>query len=255
MAAQARAAWGMSPADVSKATGGVVSIADLRLLEAGRLSLTEEQATALFSVLAIATEDLAPVRVRLEIDTTQGRLVAGGSVARMLPDATEHEILTRYLCLIYALRRTRPGTFVVPRADDLEVLGEAVGRPPEEVRLRLEHLMRHRRDDLRVGVRSLIGRAALPGLGLLVGVTSLGALLLVEAQPLGAAPGGSLADHQGSVSAPMPGGPSGSFGGSIELGMPMTVERPATRAAATPEHEGVVIALRPHQSTGPAELV
>lgn len=214
----------MSMADVSRATAGLVSTVELRLLESGRLALTEEQLRALFQVLAISTEEILPGRVRLEIDTTQGRLVAGGSVATVLPDATDGEILHRYLCLIYALRRVRAGTFVVPRTDDLEVLAAALDQSPTEIRLRLEHLMRHRRDDLRLGVRSLAGRAALPGLGLLVGVTALGALLLVEAQPLSAAPLPPISTM--STSAPSHGaqGPV-HVRGSVDIGTPLVLER------------------------------
>ena len=228
LAAEARSVWGMSLNDVSQATGDLVSTVELRLLESGRLSLSEEQIRALFKVLAISTEEILPVRVRLEIDTSQGRLVAGGSVATMLPDATDAQILHRYLCLVYALRRVRAGTFVVPRADDLDVLATSLGAHPAEVRLRLEHLMRHRRDDLRLGVRALAGRAALPGLGLLVGVTALGALLLVEAQPLGAAP---LPSTTMSAPGPVSGGPAstgskvGSRHGSVDIGTPLVIER------------------------------
>ncbi len=188
LAAQARAGWGLTPADVCRATDGLINSRELRLLESGRLAPTEEQTKALFAVLGIALEEITPSRVRLEIDRTQGRLVAGSLVTRVLPDATDQQVFTRYLCLVYALRRVRPGTFLVPRADDLDVLAEALHQNATQSRLHLEHLMRHHRDDLRLGVRSITGRAALPGLGLLVGMTSLGALLMVEAQPLSAMP-------------------------------------------------------------------
>ena len=188
LAAQARAGWGLTPTDVCKATDGLINSRELRLLESGRLAPTEEQTKALFAVLGIALEEITPSRVRLEIDRTQGRLVAGSLVTRVLPNATDQQVFTRYLCLVYALRRVRPGTFLVPRADDLDVLAEALHQNSTQSRLHLEHLMRHHRDALRLGVRSIVGRAALPGLGLLVGMTSLGALLMVEAQPLSAMP-------------------------------------------------------------------
>lgn len=224
LASQARQAWGWSLADVARRTDGLLSTVELRLLESGRLAASDIQVRALFGVLSISTEELLPVRVRLEVDTSQGRLVAGGSVAQVLPDATEDELLRRYLCLVYTLRRIRAGTFVVPRTDDLGVLATALDRSAADIRLSLEHLMRHRRDDLRLGVRALIGRAALPGLGLLVGMTSLGALLLVEAQPLSAAPVGpgismSAPSSLAPAFLPAPGA------GRVDIGVPLVLER------------------------------
>lgn len=206
LAAQARAGWGLSAADVCRATDGLLNARELRLLEAGRLAPTEEQTKALFAVLGIALEEIVPARLRLEIDRTQGRLVAGSLVTRVLPDATDEQVFTRYLCLVYALRRVRPGTFLVPRLDDLDVLAEALHQNATQSRLHLEHLMRHHRDDLRVGVRSIVGRAALPGLGLLVGMTSMGALLMVEAQPLSAMPAMNPSHH-------------------VDIGTPVVLER------------------------------
>ena len=214
VAAQARAAWGLTPAEITRSTQGLISPRELRLLESGRLAPTDEQVQALFRVLGIALEEILPARVRLEIDRTQGRLVAGSSVTHVLPDATEEQLCSRYLCLVYALRRVRAGTFVVPRMDDLDVLAETLQLNAATVRLRLESMMRHHRDELRVGVRSLAGRAALPGLGLLVGMTALGALLMVEAQPLSAAPSSPPLSAAGSTDVRR-----------VDIGTPMLLER------------------------------
>jgi transcriptional regulator with XRE-family HTH domain len=188
MLMQARMARSIGVSDLAQQLSAEFSPQEIRLLESGRLAATDTQLRSIFGVLGIEIDELIPTRVRLEIDRSQGRLVAGSSVTRVLPNATDAELLARYLSIIYSLRRVRPGTFLVPRTDDLEVFAEAFDQTAANVRLQLEHLMRHERDHLRLGVRALAGRAVLPGLGLFVGMTAIGALLLVEAQPVSAQP-------------------------------------------------------------------
>jgi hypothetical protein len=184
----ARRSLGLSADELAQQSDGRLSARDVKLLERGRLACDEEQLGALEQLLGVTFETTAPIRTRLIVDPTQGRLVLGGAVTEMVPDASDEELLVRYLMLVYLCRKVRPGSFIVPRADDIALLADVLRKRPVEVRQSLARLPREERDALRTGVRRLSRRRLLPGLGLFVGACHDGALLLVDADETGTAP-------------------------------------------------------------------
>jgi hypothetical protein len=184
----ARRSLGLSADDLARQSDGRLSVRDVKLLERGRLACDEEQLDAIEQLLGVSFGTAAPSRTRLIVDPTQGRLVVGGAVTEMVPDASDEELLVRYLMLVYICRKVRPGSFIVPRADDVGVLAGVLGKRPADVRQSLARLPREERDALRSGVRQLSRRRLLPGLGLFVGARHDGALLLVETDEVNTMP-------------------------------------------------------------------
>jgi hypothetical protein len=176
----ARKQVGMSREALAAASNGRLTVRDLSLLEHGRLVCKEAQLSAIQELLGMPFASVVPLRARLIIDPMQGRMVLGGRIAEVVPNASDEELLIRYLAMVYLCRRARPGSFVVPRADDLEVLSELLATSPDSLRQQLAQLCREERDVLRVAVRSASQRRSMPGLGLLVGVHRRGALVLVD---------------------------------------------------------------------------
>ncbi len=179
---EARRMIGLSLVDLVGAIDGLLTQHELRLLESGRLCPTDEQVRALAVVLHLPLEKVVPGRVRLIVDVAQGQMVTSGTVVTFVPQAEPDDVLLNYLACIATCRRTRPGTYVAPRLDDLEVLGVALDETSMWVRQRLAVLSREERDRIRVRARSVTQRSMLPSLGLFVAYTSVGALLLVDAE-------------------------------------------------------------------------
>jgi hypothetical protein len=178
--AEARQQIGMSREAVALSSGGRLSVTDVTMLERGRLVCGENQLCAIEDVLGLRFGQTAPSRTRLVVDSEQGRLVLGGKVASFVPECSSDEILLRYLTLIYLCRRARPGTYIVPRSDDIQTLAQLLDLPELEIRQSLARLPYLERDVLRVAVRTASKRRVLPGLGLFVGLHQRGALLLVD---------------------------------------------------------------------------
>jgi hypothetical protein len=180
----ARRTVGLSAEELANQSDGRLTAQDVKLLERGRLVCSEVQLEAIEQLLGMSFGEHVPTRTRLVVDPLQGRMVLGGSVAEVVPDPTGEELLMRYLMLVYLCRKARPGSFIVPRAEDVTLLADVLERRPAEVRQALARLVREERDGLRVGVQQLSNRRFIPGLGLLVGAHHRGGLLLVEAESL-----------------------------------------------------------------------
>ncbi len=176
----ARREMGMSREDIADASDGRLTVQDLTLLERGRLVCREQQLGALQAVLGVPFAQTVPTRTRLIVDPNQGRLVIGGRIAEVLPDTTDDELMLRYLVLVYLCRRARPGTYVVPRADDVETLAQVMDQSTSRIRQQLARLPNEQKDVLRVAVNNVSGRRMIPGLGLFVGVHQRGALVMVD---------------------------------------------------------------------------
>jgi hypothetical protein len=172
----------MSAEELASRSAGRLTARDVKLLERGRLVCNEPQLDAIEQLLGMSFGGETPARTRLIVDPTQGRMVLGGTVAEVVPDPSGDDLLLRYLMLVYLCRKARPGSFIVPRAEDVVLLADVLERRPAEVRQGLARLIRDQRDELRVGVRQLSSRRFIPGLGLLVGAHHRGGILLVEAE-------------------------------------------------------------------------
>lgn len=121
-----------------------------------------------------------PERVKLVVDLDVGRLAAG-SVSRSLvgPSPTPDQVLATYLSLVYTLRNAEPGTPIVLRRGDLDVLAEVLRLSEPDVQRRLDELMAEPDGAVHRGRQLLRRRVLVPAVGIVVAVTALGALVLV----------------------------------------------------------------------------
>lgn len=170
---------GWSVDDVVAALRGRVEGAALAAIEAGERFADDRLVRMLAALYGVTVEALVPQRARLVIDPDEGVLRTGRHEAALGADRAPRDVLVRYLAFVYAMRGFKPGRFLVPRADDLEVLGAYLQRSPDEVRRELEDLMANARDEVADLSSSFRSRAVLPGVGFLVGLSAVGALLLV----------------------------------------------------------------------------
>jgi len=161
--------------EVAVASGGRFSAGELRDIEAGRGALPDEGVRALTELYGIELGTLVPQRSRLVIDRSERAVTAPRD-----RDETDRHVLLRYLALVHHLRGATPGRRIVLRAADVDVLAEFLGATAESVHDALLHIMEHARRDLARAVQAVAGRPSLPGLGLLVALTTDGALLLVR---------------------------------------------------------------------------
>ena len=156
--------------------------ADLLAIEAGDRNLTDRELTEVLDVYHVEVDDLLPERTRLVIDLEERRVAAGGrqrSVAGGSP--TPDRVLASYLSLVYALRHATPGSPLVLRDADLEVLAQALDLAKPTVTSRLHALMTEPDLEVRRRSRLLRGRVLLPVAGVIVAATAVGTLLMVQA--------------------------------------------------------------------------
>jgi hypothetical protein len=202
LVAAARTRQELSVEQVASRSSGRLCARDVRLLEAGRLALEDADIRLLAELLGLPLGRIVPERSKLVIDRTEGRIISGDSVGRFVPMATPEEIAVRYLALIRALRVGMPGVDrspVVPmRNDDLTVLAEALGRSEVAVRELLNHALATGQITIGDLSRRSVRRPFMPGLGILVALTSLGGLLLVPSQPATAAEPAASSSRSGA---------------------------------------------------------
>ena len=178
--ASARSRKGLSIPAAAFATYGRFDALDLRVVEAGDIAVSDEDVRMFCDIYGLDLQGLMPSRMELVIDRSEGWIRTGATQRTVSRNADDQGILIRYLALVYELRGIKPGRLIVPRARDLQVLGALFRRNPDEVRLRLESLMREAREEIAAVSARLHERVAVPRIGVMVGFTGIGALLLEE---------------------------------------------------------------------------
>jgi len=158
-------------------------------LERGRVVLDDDSLRELTSLYELEVGPVVPARSRLIVDLGGGEMRVG-ETGVPVEDAEIDSVLERYLSLLYLLRNLKPGTQLTLRDPDIAALSEALEHSIAEVEQRLGQLMVATSVETRS--RLLSKRLMVPGAGLLVGVTAVGALVIV---------GGSAADA-GKLSTP-----------------------------------------------------
>lgn len=208
---------------------------ELRRIEQGRLSLTDDQVTRLMVAYEAFTGPVVPERSELVVDLEHGALFAGPRT-RVLPEgAGFDDILSRYLSLLYLMRGLEPGHELVLRGDDLDVLSAALERTVAEVEGRLFELMAP--DQVGPWIQRLRNRLAVPAAGILVGLTTVGSLVFVQLPEgdrptVASAPSGTAAAADGTEPADVVMAATVVAPADAEIAAPVVVERGSVDAAA-----------------------
>jgi hypothetical protein len=154
---------------------------ELAAVEAGDRALTDAELTAVLEVYGVQPDELVPERAKLVIDLDEQVLSAGGAAQTLAGDTpTADEVLASYLSLVYTLRHATPGTRIVLRDADIEVLARALDLAQAAVSERLHALMAEPAGEVQRRSRLLRGRVLVPLAGVVVAATAIGALVLVQ---------------------------------------------------------------------------
>ena len=178
--ANARYRSGVSTTAAAFASYGRFDVLDIRRIEEGDLVVSDDDIQMFAGIYRMDVDRIVPARMELAIDRGEGWVRVGNRVQSVAPASGDRAVLIRYLALIYELRNVRPGHLIVPRENDLRVLGALFARTPSEMRLRLEVLMRRDRAEVADVQDRLRDRLSVPSIGMLVGLTRIGALLLEQ---------------------------------------------------------------------------
>jgi transcriptional regulator with XRE-family HTH domain len=205
-----RAVMGMSLADVERIAVGRFSAGDLHLFETGQAAATDDQLRHLAGIYGVDLGSITPQRATLSLDIGEGLVAIGGESERFAPDHDDREILLRYLAIVYRMRAINPGVSIPARNDDLDTLAQVFSTTPAEIRSTLESLMTVERIELRSRHAELKRRIIVPGLGVLVALTTIGGLLLVRS-------------NNGGVT--MASAPTPSAATSVDIGTALVIER------------------------------
>lgn len=150
-------------------------------VESGRAPLDEPTVRWLAALYDIHVDQLVPQRSKLVIDLNDGAVAIGESAATL--DATApQDVLAKYLALVYELRGLRMGSPLKIRELDLGVLSNALELRPREVQSRIHTLISGDREPIDSARRRIRNRLVVPMAGILVGVTTVGALLFIRTE-------------------------------------------------------------------------
>ena len=184
--ANARYRARMSAPAAAFASYGRFDTLEIRRIEEGDLPVSDDDIQMFASIYRLNVDGIVPPRMELAIDRSEGWIRVGGRVQPLSSTSDDRSVLIRYLAIVYELRGVRPGYLIVPRDNDLRVIGALFNRTPTEVRLHLETIMRRDRHEITDVHDRLRERLTVPSIGVLVGFTRIGALLLEEsARPEG----------------------------------------------------------------------
>lgn len=168
---------GIELAEVAARSNGRFDVRQLDAIERGRVELSDDLIAAVSALYSVESGPVVPHRSQLVIDLRGPELRVGQTVAPLPGESTADELLGRYLSLLYLLRNREPGTSLPLRTADLETLSDALAVTVGDVRSRLSGLMVQPEVAARAG--RFRARLVVPAVGLLVGVTAVGSLILV----------------------------------------------------------------------------
>lgn len=165
-------------ATIAERSFGLFDVHDIELLESGRSPLTEETIRSVTQLYDLGAGPVVPGRSRLIVDLDMGTIEADGELSH-LPRAEPPAVLERYLALVYVMRGVQPGNKIALRRDDMEVLADALDLSPGDVESRVAALMTSPVISRRT--RRLSRKLSVPGVGILIGFTTMGAVILAPA--------------------------------------------------------------------------
>lgn len=179
----ARARRGVTLEEAAAMCNGKFSLSTLSSIERGSRPVSDHEARVLAEVYGLESASLVPPRSKLVVDLGEGVLAVDDRTARIGRSApARDEVLARYLTMVYSMRGEEPGTPLVLRVDDLDVLGRALRIGSQTLAADLDALMANPRDLLGWRSRVLKRRVLIPAAGVLVALMGVGALVLVQGQ-------------------------------------------------------------------------
>lgn len=175
---QRRIDHGYVVADMARLSASRFTELDLESIEAGEVSLDDGDIEALSLLFEFNSAPPRPQRSKLIIADDEDVVLPGGSdefSAEMV-----HEVLVRYVALLYLLRNEPVGDPLPLRVDDLDTLAQAFSCTVESIVEDIEAIKLTDAALIADQVAHMRRRLVVPAAGLLVGPTPAGMLLLVK---------------------------------------------------------------------------
>lgn len=160
------------------------TVGDLRDLEAGHRLLDDQLVEQVTGLYEIDCGPIVPQRNKLTIDLDDHLLTAAAEAVPLESSDRDH-VLERYLALVYLLRNNTPGAQVTLRDEDLDILAASLAERRELIEEQLLRSMDPENQNVGGLFRSFRTRLWVPAAGVLVGATSIGALVLLAAPTSG----------------------------------------------------------------------
>ncbi len=154
---------------------------DLREVEAGRVRIDDRQVEQLARIYGIETGNLIPMRSRLIVDLSEGVIQDERTRSAIRLDPDRGETLRRYLALVYQMRNAQPGQPLTLRIEDMQVLADAFGTDSLTVESELRTMMAAEAAAITTTRTRLSAKVLVPAAGILLAVTTIGALVFVQA--------------------------------------------------------------------------
>jgi hypothetical protein len=180
-----RAASGTSIDELAARSGDVWTVEGLEAAERGGVEFDDARLQQVAELYGVDIADIVPPRSRLVVDLDEGILrMDGRRTATEIGDgADRHEVLARYLALVYSMRRVPPGSEITLRVDDLDVLGRCLRVGQHTLMADLESLMENPDDLVGWRMRLLRRKVMIPAVGILVSFCGAAALIMVSGEP------------------------------------------------------------------------
>lgn len=172
-----RSEAGLDLVALAQRSNGAFSPTDLEAFERGRRPLDELTIATLADLYQLDAGPIVPGRNELVLDLVDQNMSVGEwwtSFDSPLVD----DVLERYVALVHLMRGHAGTQAITLRTGDLEVLSQSLAEPPSSIRVRIEKLLESQRLPSRRSV--LQSMTAVAGAGILVGVTVVGAVVLVN---------------------------------------------------------------------------
>jgi len=131
--AEHRTSQGLDLVELAKRSNHQFSASFLQDAERGRIKLDDKTIDSLLDLYQVNTEPVIPQRSELVLDLNHRQLRVGDQSVAFESDGIQ-DVLTRYVSLIYMLRGLTPGSDLVLRDRDIEVLSRSLGYAPSRVR-------------------------------------------------------------------------------------------------------------------------
>lgn len=171
-----RVAQGLDIVDMARRSNGMFTPRYLENAERGRVALDDRVIGHLVGLYEVDSGPVIPQRSQLMLDIDQQQLIVGDAAVGF-DSLHVDDVLSRYLWLVYRLRGLDPGSELVLRDRDLDLLAQTLGVSEAELRRDIRGLI-EAPDSVR-HAKSVARSRIVAVAGALVGLSALGALVIV----------------------------------------------------------------------------
>lgn len=159
---------------------GRFTVRDLQEVERGRFQIDDDAAAKVAELYGLSAGNLVPDRKELIVDFDNQFIDTSGDTMP-LGHVESIDVLTRYLSLIYKMRRVEPGSPLNFRSNDINTLSEVLEISADAIEEGLNELVASHAPQLTEIAEEIESQLVVPGAGVLVAPLSAGSLVLVGA--------------------------------------------------------------------------